>query len=135
MSSSSLLSDLAPTGTLRVGINYGNPILAQKDAGSGELRGIAVDLGRELGKRVGAPVELVGFESAGKMFDAVKAGSWDVAFLAVRDGRETSASPHPISRSKAHTLCRPGHRSAKSPTLTAKECGSAYRRRALTICS
>ena len=28
MSSSSLLSDLAPTGTLRVGINYGNPILA-----------------------------------------------------------------------------------------------------------
>ena len=87
MSSSSLLSDLAPTGTLRVGINYGNPILAQRDAGSGELRGIAVDLGRELGKRVGAPVELVGFESAGKMFDAVKAGSWDVAFLAVDPGR------------------------------------------------
>jgi polar amino acid transport system substrate-binding protein len=87
MSSSSLLSDLAPTGTLRVGINYGNPILAQKDAGSGELRGIAVDLGRELGKRVGAPVELVGFESAGKMFDAVKTGAWDVAFLAVDPGR------------------------------------------------
>ena len=87
MSSSSLLTDLAPTGTLRVGINYGNPILAQRDAGSGELRGIAVDLGRELGKRVGAPVELVGFESAGKMFDAVKAGAWDVAFLAVDPGR------------------------------------------------
>ncbi len=87
MSSSSLLSDLAPTGTLRVGINYGNPILAQRDAGSGELRGIAVDLGRELGKRVGAPVELVGFESAGKMFDAVKAGAWDMAFLAVDPGR------------------------------------------------
>jgi polar amino acid transport system substrate-binding protein len=87
MSSPSLLSDLAPTGTLRVGINYGNPILAQRDAGSGELRGIAVDLGRELGKRVGAPVELVGFESAGKMFDAAKAGAWDVAFLAVDPGR------------------------------------------------
>ena len=87
MNSPSLLSDLAPTGTLRVGINYGNPILAQRDAGSGELRGIAVDLGRELGKRVGAPVELVGFESAGKMFDAAKAGAWDVAFLAVDPGR------------------------------------------------
>jgi polar amino acid transport system substrate-binding protein len=87
MNSSSLLSDLAPTGKLRVGINYGNPILAQRDAGSGELRGIAVDLGRELGKRVGVPVELVGFESAGKMFDAVKAGAWDVAFLAVDPGR------------------------------------------------
>ena len=87
MNSSSLLSDLAPTGKLRVGINYGNPILAQRDAGSGELRGIAVDLGRELGKRVGVPTELVGFESAGKMFDAVKAGAWDVAFLAVDPGR------------------------------------------------
>jgi polar amino acid transport system substrate-binding protein len=87
MNSSSLLSDLAPTGKLRVGINYGNPILAQRDAGSGELRGIAVDLGRELGKRVGVPVDLVGFESAGKMFDAVKAGAWDVAFLAVDPGR------------------------------------------------
>jgi polar amino acid transport system substrate-binding protein len=87
MSSSSLLFDLAPTGKLRVGINYGNPILAQRDAGSGELQGIAVDLGRELGKRVGVPVELVGFESAGKMFDAVKAGAWDVAFLAVDPGR------------------------------------------------
>jgi polar amino acid transport system substrate-binding protein len=32
-------------------------------------------------------VELVGFESAGKMFDAVKAGAWDVAFLAVDPGR------------------------------------------------
>jgi polar amino acid transport system substrate-binding protein len=87
MNSSSLLSDLAPTGTLRVGINHGNPILAQRDSGSGELRGIAVDLGRELGKRVGLQVELVGFESAGKMFDAVKAGAWDVAFLAVDPGR------------------------------------------------
>ena len=87
MNSSSLLSDLAPTGKLRVGINYGNPILAQRDAGSSELRGIAVDLGRELGKRVGVPTELVGFESAGKMFDAVKAGAWDVAFLAVDPGR------------------------------------------------
>ena len=33
------------------------------------------------------PVELVAFDSAGKMFDAVKAGAWDVAFLAVDPGR------------------------------------------------
>ena len=42
---------------------------------------------RELGRRVDVPVELVAFESAGKMFDAVKAGAWDVAFLAVDPGR------------------------------------------------
>src|SRR5258705_12766519 len=74
-------SELAPTGKLRVGINYGNFLLVQKDDASGEYRGIAVDLGRELGKRLGVPVDLVAFETAGKLADAVKAGAWDVAFL------------------------------------------------------
>ena len=85
--SHSVLADLAPTGKLRVGINYGNPVLATRDPASGDLRGVAVDLARELGKRVDITVELVAFESAGKMFDAVKAGAWDVAFLAIDPGR------------------------------------------------
>ena len=79
--------DLAPTGKLRVGINYGNPVLATREPDSGELRGVAVDLARELGSRTELPVDLVAFESAGKMFDAVKAGAWDVAFLAIDPGR------------------------------------------------
>jgi polar amino acid transport system substrate-binding protein len=87
MISASLRSELAPTGKLRVGINYGNPVLATRDPASGELRGVAVDLARELGTRSGLPIELVGFESAGKMFDAVRAGAWDVAFLAIDSGR------------------------------------------------
>jgi len=87
MISPSILSDLAPTGKLRAGINYGNPVLAKRDPASGDLSGVAVDLARELGTRTGLPIELVAFESAGKMFDAVKAGAWDVAFLAVDPGR------------------------------------------------
>ena len=87
MISPSLLSELAPAGKLRVGINYGNPVLATRDPASGELRGVAVDLARELGTRTGLPIELVAFDSAGKMFDAVKAGAWDVAFLTVDPGR------------------------------------------------
>ncbi|HLN87063.1 MAG TPA: ABC transporter substrate-binding protein [Candidatus Limnocylindrales bacterium] len=87
MVSVALGSELAPTGRLRVGINYGNPVLATRNASSGELRGVAVDLARELGRRTALPIEIVAFESAGKMFDAVKAGAWDVAFLAVDPGR------------------------------------------------
>jgi polar amino acid transport system substrate-binding protein len=87
MSTPSIRTDLAPTGTLRVGINYGNPVLAKRDPSTGELRGVAVDLARELGRRVDLPVELVGFDAAGKMFEAVKAGAWDVAFLAIDPGR------------------------------------------------
>jgi len=85
--SPSLRSDLAPTGKLRVGINYGNPVLATRDPTSGDLRGVAVDLARELGRRVGVPVELVGYDAAGKMVEGLQAGAWDVAFLAVDPGR------------------------------------------------
>jgi len=80
-------SDLAPTGTLRVGINHGNLVLAQKDPATGEVKGVAVDLAHELGRRLGAPVELVQYSSAGQMTDALAAGAWDVAFLAREPGR------------------------------------------------
>src|SRR5260221_10608567 len=74
-------SERAPTGTLRVGINVENFLLVNKEGVGGEYSGIAVDLGRELGRRLGVPVELVAFDTAGKLADAVKAGAWDVAFL------------------------------------------------------
>ena len=92
MTLSSLLFDLAPTGKLRVGINHGNPVLATRDPNTGQLGGVAVDLARELGRRTGLPLELVGFESAGKMVEGLQAAAWDVAFLAVDPGREQEIS-------------------------------------------
>lgn len=80
-------ADLAPTGKLRVGINFQNRLLTDKDPASGEPRGIAVDLARELGRRVGVPLEIVAYDTAGKMAEAVKTGAWDVAFLAIDPGR------------------------------------------------
>ena len=53
--------ELAPGGTLRAAINFGNSVLAQKDA-AGNPTGITPDLARELGRRLGVPVELVPFE-------------------------------------------------------------------------
>jgi polar amino acid transport system substrate-binding protein len=88
MNLSSLHLDLAPTWKLRAGINYGNPVLATRDQTSGQLSGVAVDLAGELGRRTNLPVELVGFESAGKMVEGLQAAAWDVAFLAVDPGRE-----------------------------------------------
>jgi len=87
MMTPSIRTALAPAGRLRVGINYGNPVLAKRDPASGELSGIAVDLARELGLRAELAVELVGFDAAGKMFEAVKTGGWDVAFLAIDPDR------------------------------------------------
>ena len=73
-------SDLAPTGTLRAGINYGNFLLVAKDPAG--PRGVAADLARELGRRTGLPVEFVAYEQAGKLAEGVRAGAWDIAFLA-----------------------------------------------------
>jgi polar amino acid transport system substrate-binding protein len=78
---------LAPTGTLRVGINLGNFLLTAKDPVTGEPRGIAVDLGRELGRRLGAPVEIVSYPTPGELADAAASGAWDVGFLGAEPHR------------------------------------------------
>lgn len=76
------VNELAPGGTLRAAINYGNPILANKQA-DGSPAGVSVDLARELAKRLGATLHLKTYPSAGKVTDALKAGEWDVAFYAI----------------------------------------------------
>ena len=78
----SLVSEFAPSGTLRIGVNYGNPVIAQKDPAGGAPRGVGPSLGRELARRLGVPVAYVTYDTAGKMADAVRDGAWDVAFLA-----------------------------------------------------
>ena len=77
------VAELAPTGKLRAAINFGNPILAMQDAATGEPRGVSVDLSRELGRRLGVPVELVQFTSAGKVVEAVKNAQVDIAFVGI----------------------------------------------------
>jgi polar amino acid transport system substrate-binding protein len=80
-------SELAPGGKLRVGLNYGNFLLVLKDAPDGAPRGIAPDLARELGRRLGVPVEFVKFAQAGQLADGVRDGKCDVAFLGAEPQR------------------------------------------------
>jgi polar amino acid transport system substrate-binding protein len=80
------VKDLAPTGTLRAAINAGNVVLVQKDE-NGAVRGITVDLARELARRLGVPIDLHVYETAGKVTEAVKAGEWDIGFIAIEPVR------------------------------------------------
>jgi polar amino acid transport system substrate-binding protein len=82
-----VVKDFAPTGRLRAAINYGNSVLVQRNAASGELSGVTVELARELGSRLGVPVDLVPFDAAGKVFEALKRGAWDIGFLAIEPVR------------------------------------------------
>src|SRR5258706_12246126 len=85
--SAAAIFDLAPTGKLRAAINFGNNLLTAKDPATGEPRGIAIDLARELGRRLGVPVEIVGYDSPGALADAVKTGVWDVGFIGAEPQR------------------------------------------------
>ncbi len=85
-------SDLAPTGQLRAAINFGNPILAARDPSTGEPRGVSVDLSRELARRLGVPVQLVTYDAAGKVVEAMKYGAWDIACVAIDPARAVDIS-------------------------------------------
>jgi len=76
------VAELSTTGKLRAAINFGNPILANRGPG-GEPVGVSVDLAREAAKRLGVPIELVTFTSAGNVVEAIKARTVDMAFVAI----------------------------------------------------
>ena len=80
-------AELAPSGTLRVGINHSNFLLVNPGSPHGAPRGIAPDLGAELARRLGVPAAYVSFAGAGETADAVKKGIWDVAFLGAEPQR------------------------------------------------
>ena len=78
---------LAPNGTLRVGLNLGNAVTVTRDPATGELQGVAADLGRALASDLRVKFEPVTYPSAERMAEAVRAGEWDVAFLAADPAR------------------------------------------------
>ena len=79
---------LAPTGKLRVAF-LSAPIYATKDAATGELRGVAIDLGKELAQRAGVPFDPVVYASFPELMNGAKSGQWDVALMGVDAQRAT----------------------------------------------
>jgi polar amino acid transport system substrate-binding protein len=99
--------ELAPTGQLRAGMNLSNTLFTTKDPSSGELRGVAVDIMRELGARLGVPVQMVVHATPGEVADAVNKGTWDVAILAIEATRaQTISFSPPISEIEATYVVR-----------------------------
>lgn len=80
-------AELAPTGTLRVALNMSNFLLTATDPATGTPRGLAADLGHELGARLGVPVALVPYPNPGVLADAAPTGVWDVGFLGAEPQR------------------------------------------------
>jgi polar amino acid transport system substrate-binding protein len=109
-----VVKEIAPTGKLRAAINLGNAVLAQK--GADGPKGVTVDLARELARRLGVPVELTTFEAAGKVFEGIKAGSVDLAFIAIEPVRAAE-----IEFSSPYVLIEGGYMVQKDSPLKAVE--------------
>ncbi|MBK9082757.1 MAG: transporter substrate-binding domain-containing protein [Rhizobiales bacterium] len=73
---------LAPQGRLRAAINFGNAVLARRDA-EGRPAGVTVDLSQEIARRLGVPLEMTGFDTAARVVDALGGGAFDIGYLAV----------------------------------------------------
>ncbi|WP_251369754.1 ABC transporter substrate-binding protein [Polynucleobacter sp. AP-Nino-20-G2] len=77
-------SSFAPTGTIRVGINLGNPVLAGSiDKTEPQPKGVTIDIAHEIGRQSQLPIEIISFQTAGETVEALKAGALDLIFVAI----------------------------------------------------
>jgi len=79
----SVVSAFTPTGKVRASINLGNPILANRNAETGEPFGVSIDLARAFAQQLGVELELVVFDAAGKSVEAINEERADFGFFAV----------------------------------------------------
>jgi polar amino acid transport system substrate-binding protein len=80
------LKELAPTGKLRLGLATGAVMGAGNvivDAATKQPRGVAVDLGNALAKKLGIEVTYVFYPNSGALTNAADGNAWDVAFIPV----------------------------------------------------
>jgi polar amino acid transport system substrate-binding protein len=104
---------VAPTGTLRVAFPLA-VIFGMKDPATGELKGPAVDLGKELARRVGVPFEPVAYANPSALIRSGKFGEWDVVMIGINDERAAVIDfSAPYMELEQGYLARPGVSFAK----------------------
>ena len=81
-------AELAPNGTLRVGLNMGNFLLVSASAlPDGVPTGIVPDLSAEIASRLCVPIAWVPYPDAGKLAGGADEDAWDVAFMGAEPER------------------------------------------------
>jgi polar amino acid transport system substrate-binding protein len=87
MPSQQILSELAPTGTLRAAINMGNFLLVTGKTPAGDPQGVAPDMAREIAARLGVPIAYVPYARPGELADAAGTGAWDIGLIGAEPQR------------------------------------------------
>ena len=82
-----VVSELAPTGVLRAGINMGNFLLVTGKTAAGDPQGVAPDMAAEIARRLGVGVAYVKFERPSQLADAAGTNSWDIGLIGAEPQR------------------------------------------------
>jgi polar amino acid transport system substrate-binding protein len=85
------IKELAPTGKLRVAVAVGpaaSALWCVRDPATGKPKGVPVELGTALAQKHNVPIELVEYDSSGKIIAATNGNVWDVTFVPVDDDRK-----------------------------------------------
>ena len=85
--SPNIISELAPRGVLRAGINLSNFLLVTIIDSTGNPGGVAPDLAHEVAIRLGVPVKYVPFKSPGELADAADKDIWDIGLIGAEPQR------------------------------------------------
>src|SRR5581483_10540927 len=85
------IADIVSTGKLRVGIGLANLVSGVKDPATGELRGVAADLGRALAGRIKVEFQPIEYPRPGLVLGGAKNNAWDVTFLVIDPARAADA--------------------------------------------
>ena len=85
--SQDLLSQIAPTGKLRAGINLLNFLLVTGKSADGMPEGVAPDMAHAIAKKLGVPLELVPYATPGELADAALDGAWDIGLIGSEPAR------------------------------------------------
>lgn len=85
--SADVVSQIAPTGVLRAGINLSNFLLVTGKSASGDPEGVSPDMAREIATRLGVPVKYVPYKTPGELADAAGSGAWDIGLIGAEPQR------------------------------------------------
>ena len=82
-----IVSELAPTGVLRAGINMSNFLLVTGKTEAGDPQGVAPDMAAEIAKRLSVPVAYVKYERPSILADAAGTNTWDIGLIGAEPQR------------------------------------------------
>ena len=82
-----IVAQLAPTGTLRAGVNLSNFLLVTGKSANGDPEGVSPDMAAEIARRLGVPVKYVTYAQPGPLADDADADKWDIGLIGAEPAR------------------------------------------------